>query len=276
MVTAVRNARLAKSQFRPFRLIAVALACAALFQFPVFAGNVRVRYPEGVIRGFLALRSLDGQRLASGQLIQFVADNQVTIHLTFHFNDGSMYDELTVFSQRGTFRLLSDHLTERGPSFKPSMETRIDASTGKITVRYRDNGKEKTRSDRIDLPPDVSNGLLFTLLKDIPPTVPETTISYVAFTPKPRLIKLVITPEGNVPVTDGAIKLKAVHYRIKVKIEGIAGFIAGLMGKRVPDLQMWVLEGKAPAIVKFQGSLYYGGPEWQITPSSPALASSAH
>jgi hypothetical protein len=35
----------------------------------------------------------------------------------FRFKDGSMYDDTAIFSQRGSFRLLSDHLVEKGPSF---------------------------------------------------------------------------------------------------------------------------------------------------------------
>ena len=65
------------------------------------------------------LRSLDGKILASGDLIQVAKDDQVTSEIVFHFKDGS-HDETSVFSQDHTFRLLSDHLVQQGPSFPTS------------------------------------------------------------------------------------------------------------------------------------------------------------
>ena len=54
-----------------FRLLAVLLACAAPFQtIPLTAEQVRVRHMEGLMHGFLALRTLDGKRLADGEMTQ--------------------------------------------------------------------------------------------------------------------------------------------------------------------------------------------------------------
>jgi hypothetical protein len=101
-------------------------------------------------------------------MTQNARGDRVTDHLLFRFKDGSIYEDTTVFSQRGTFRLLSDHLIQRGPSFEYPLDTSIDASTGHVVVRYTENdGKEKAVTQRVELLPDVANGLLFTLLKDI-------------------------------------------------------------------------------------------------------------
>jgi hypothetical protein len=155
------------------------------------ADQVRVRHTEGLMHGFLALRTLEGKRLADGEMTQVAEGDRVTGHLIFRFTDGSIYDDTTVFTQRGAFRLLSDHLVQRGPSFKQEIESSVEASTGQITVRYKDkDGKERVLRDRRELPPDVANGLLFTLVKHILPAVPQTTVSLVATTPKPRWLSL--------------------------------------------------------------------------------------
>src|SRR6266699_1475525 len=247
-----------------FRLLAVLLACAAPFQtIPLTAEQVRVRHMEGLMHGFLALRTLDGRRLAEG--------DQVTSRLIFHFKDGSVYDDTTIFSQQGAFRVLSDHLVQRGPSFKQPMETSIDASSGQVTVRYKDqDGGEKILRERRDLPPDIANGLLFTLVKHIQPNVPQTTVSMVATTPKPRVVKLEILPEGEKAIASGNTKHKAVRYVVKVKIGGVAGLMARLLGKQPPDTHVWVLTGDAPAFVKLEGPLYAGGPVWRIELATPA------
>jgi hypothetical protein len=255
-----------------FRLMAALLVCAAQFHGITATGEqVRVRHTEGLMHGFLALRTLDGKRLADGEMTQVAEGDRVTSHLSFHFKDGSVYDDTTIFSQRGSFRLLSDHLIQRGPSFKQPMETSVEVSSGQLTVRYKDHdGKEKTLKERRNLPPDVANGLLFTLVKHIQPNVPQTTVSLVATTPKPRLVKLEILPEGKKAIESGNTKHETVRYVVKVKIGGVAGLVAPLLGKQPPDMHVWVLTGDAPAFVKLEGPLYIGGPVWRIELATPA------
>ena len=255
------------------RLIAILFACATMLQpNALFADMIPVRHTEGLIHGFLLVLTFEGKALADGQMTQDAQGDRVTNHLIFRFKDGSIYEDTTVFSQRGTFRLLSDHLILRGPSFKQPVDTSINASTGQVKVRYtEDKGKEKVIAQRMELPPDVANGLLLTLMKDIKPSVPRTTVSMVATTPKPRLVKLAILPQGEEPFTIGSFHHKAMHYVVKVEIGGITGFLARLMGKQPADTHVWVLGGEAPAFVKAEGPLYVGGPIWRIQLASAGI-----
>jgi len=255
------------------RLIAILFACATMLQpTALFADMIPVRHTEGLIHGFLLVLTFEGKALADGQMTQDAQGDRVTNHLIFRFKDGSIYEDTTVFSQRGTFRLLSDHLILRGPSFKQPVDTSINASTGQVKVRYtEDKGKEKVIAQRMELPPDVANGLLFTLMKDIKPSAPRTTVSMVATTPKPRLVKLAILPQGEEPFTIGSFHHKAMHYVVKVEIGGVTGFLARLMGKQPADTHVWVLGGEAPAFVKAEGPLYVGGPIWRIQLASAGI-----
>jgi hypothetical protein len=255
------------------RLLAILLACAALFQPSAWSADaVAVRHTEGLMHGFLVVRTLEGKTIADGEMTQVAQGDHVTDYLIFRFKDSSIYEEKTIFSQHGRFRLLSDHLVQKGPAFKQSLETSIDTSKGQVTVRYADgDGKEKVLTQRVELPPDVANGLLLTLLKDVPPSVPRTTVSMVATTPKPRLIKLAILPQGQEPFSIGSFHHKATHYVVKVEIGGAAGLLAHLMGKQPPDTHIWVLGGQAPAFVKLEGPLYQGGPIWRIQLASAGL-----
>ena len=255
------------------RLIAILFACATMLQpNALFADMIPVRHTEGLIHGFLLVLTFEGKALADGQMTQDAQGDRVTNHLIFRFKDGSIYEDTTIFSQRGTFRLLSDHLILRGPSFKQQVDTSIDASTGQVKVRYtEDKGKEKVIAQRMELPPDVANGLLLTLMKDIKPSVPRTTVSMVATTPKPRLVKLAILPQGEEPFTIGSFHHKAMHYVVKVEIGGVTGFLARLMGKQPADTHVWVLGGEAPAFVKAEGPLYVGGPIWRIQLASAGI-----
>lgn len=234
------------------------------------AEQVQVRHTEGLVRGFLVLRDMDNNILASGDLSQVANGNRITNELVFHFKDGSIHEETFVFSQRHTFRLLTYHLVQKGKAFKRSTDMTLNAATGEVMVLSTDeDGKEKTIKDRLKLPADVANGLVTTLLNDIDHKAPKTTVSMVAATPKPRLVKLEITPEGEDSFSVGGSSRKALRYRIKVDIGGISGVIAPIVGKQPPDTHVWMVGGKAPGFLKSEGPLYDGGPIWRIELASP-------
>lgn len=252
------------------RILSTQLLLALLMLSSLCASaQVAVKHKEGLVHGFLVLRTLEGETLADGDLIQNVSGDRVTSRLVFHFKDGSLHDETAVFTQRGRFRLVSDHLVQRGPAFPHAMETTLDVAKGEATVRYSEDGKEKTATEHPKLRPDVSNGMLLTLLKNIDPAVAETTLGFVAATPKPQLVKLVIKPQGEEAFTTGGERRKAMHYVAKVDIGGLKGVFAELLGKEPPDTHVWVLEGEAPAFVKFEGSLAVGAPVWRVELVSP-------
>lgn len=145
----------------------------------------------------------------------------------------------------------------------------IDGSSGQVTVRYADHGKQKVETERIEVPPDLANGLILTLLKNVPTGGPPKTVSLVAATPKPRLVKLAISAAGEESFSTGGASRKAMHYVLKVEIGGISGVLAPLLGKQPPDSHVWILGGEAPAFVKSEQPLYLGGPLWRIELVSP-------
>src|SRR6266403_4545454 len=115
------------------------------------AESVPVRYKEGVSHGFLVLRTPEGKPIADGESTQVSDGDRGTTHMWFKFKDGSFYDQKTVFSQRGTFHLLSDHVLQKGPAFRRRQETSIDASSGEVTVRYTDDdNQEKVTTERLE------------------------------------------------------------------------------------------------------------------------------
>jgi len=242
---------------------------AAIVALPLVADPVAVRQTEGLVHGFLTLSTLDGKRLADGELLQTGEGEEVTSRLVFHFRDGSLSDETTVYSQREHFRMLRNHLIRKGPAFPMPLEAWIDGTTGAVKVSYVDDGKTKTEEETMELPADLANGLILTMLKNVVPTAPETVLSFVALTPKPRLVHLEVTPTGEQPFQVGETQRKAMRYRVKVRIGGITGVMAKLVGKQPPDSSVWVLTGDHPAFVKSESPFYEGGDLWRIELTSP-------
>ncbi len=252
------------------------LVSAAVLQPALRAEPIPVLHPEGTTHGFLILRTLDGKTLAAGDLVEVVERDHLVSNLIFHFKDGSVDDETTVFSQRHAFRVLSDHHVQKGPSFPHPMDVYINASRGDVTVRSTDGGKTKVEKSHLDLPPDLTNGLLLTIVKNLPPGATETKVSYLAATPKPRLLKLAISPQGEQTFWAADAPHKATRYDIKVELGGIAGVLAPVLGKQPKDVQIWVLRSKAPAFIRMEGQLYEGGPVWTIELTSPVWQKSQH
>jgi hypothetical protein len=249
---------------------AVVIAAGFCLPATVEPEPVTVRHAEGLVRGFLSLGAPDGKVIASGDLIQNARGDRVTSRLVFHFADGSTHDETAVFRQRGQFLLLSDHLVQKGKAFERPIDMTIDRQAGQVTVRYTDEkGEQKDEVERLELPTDLANGMIITLLKNVRRNAMPKTLSYIAATPKPRLVKLELSVAGTEPFTVAGSPRRATHYVLKVEIGGVAGLIAPLVGKQPEDSHVWILEGEAPAFVKSQASMYMGGPVWRTDLVSP-------
>lgn len=260
--------RLHRSGWRVLTLLLISASVIANAEPSV--SPVAVRYREGFIHGFLALSTLDGVAIAAGDLTQIARGDQITSRIAFRFKDGSRQEETTVFSQRNSFRLISYHLLQKGPSFKNASDLTVTCATGQVTVRYTDDdGKEKVANEHFDLPPDLGNGLIPTLLRNIPPGRSQIEVPMVVAGPKPRLVKIVLNAEGTEPFTLGGFNREARHYVAKVNLGGVAGVVAPILGKQPPDSQVWILGGEAPVFVRSETPAYVGGPIWRIELVAP-------
>lgn len=243
----------------------------------VRADDVLVRHHQGALRGFLLLRTPDGAIIADGESSQVVSGSRVASKTQFHFKDGSTYEETATFSQPKSFRLRNYHLIEHGPSFPNPVEVFIDCLRGQVEVHSNDDkGHDKVIKQHMDLPTDLGNGILFTLFENLQPGTPKATVSMLVTTPKPRIVRVNISPTGTKdPFWIGNSKYDAVHYVLKIDIGGIAGKVAPLLGKQPPDSAVWILDGPPPLVVKFEGQFFEGGPVWQLELTAPTWTSSA-
>jgi len=151
---------------------------------------------EGNTRGFLVLRPPGGEPIAYGELQQRPSGALIESRLLLNFKDGSLYDESVTFSQADIFRLEAYRLVQRGPSF-PTADISFDRKSGhhKARTQEKKGDSESTASGPLDMPADLYNGLALVLLKNLP--AGGGTGQMVVFTPKPRLIKMELTAEGE-------------------------------------------------------------------------------
>jgi hypothetical protein len=251
----------------PFRRAVLAMLVVLAPWSTLGAAPIEVRLVEGTAHGLLLVRSVSGDIVGHGDFLQAAYSDRVESRLILRFKDGSLHDETMAFSQQRVFTLLTYRLVQRGPSFPETLEATLDRKTGSYKVHSTQGGKDEASSGSIELPPDVYNGMVPMLLKNLVSAVSET-VHIVAFTPKPRLIQLEMVPAGNQRLAAGDITRQATRYALKPKLGATLRVFATLLGKAPADQECVILTEDVPAFVRCDGPLYLKGPVWRIETTS--------
>jgi hypothetical protein len=209
----------------------------------------------------MVARSETGKIIARVEFTEDVQGDDVTMRLTYRFVDGSIDDETTTYTQQGTFRLVRNHHIQQGPFFAKPIDFAVEAATGTATTRTTDkNGKIQIESEHIDLPNDLANGFVGTLLLNVSPNRAPFRAGILAPVFGGRLIRILVSPQGEQPFQRAGQTLKATVFRIHPELGGILGVIAKLLGLQPKDVMVWVLEGEQPAVMRVVGQLGGFGP----------------
>lgn len=210
---------------------------------------------------FMVARSGDGRKIATGEFSQVVQGDEVTMRMTYRFVDGSIDDETTTYVQRGTFRLIQDHHIQRGPFFSRPVDFTVNAAAGTASTSTTDRrGRVHLATKHINMPKDLANGMVGTLLLNVPNNTTPFRVGMLAPVGGDRLIQLLISSEGEKTVHLSGKTLPATVFRIHPELGGIVGLIARLIGLQPKDVMVWVLEGENPAVAVIVGQLSGYGP----------------
>ncbi len=147
----------------PFRALFVLCSFLLVIHSASQADPIPARLKQGAGHIFLLLLDENGKTLAAGESLQTVKGYTVTTRTTFHFRDGSLDDETTVFEQRVNFRVLTDDHLQRGPAFPHPMQIRIEAVNGRVIVHDLESGK--TTTPALKIPFDLANGIITQVLQ---------------------------------------------------------------------------------------------------------------
>jgi hypothetical protein len=251
-------------------LAAVVLLATSVDFRQAYTEPIPVKEKQGAMHGFLVLKSTQGKAIAVGDQLNVVERNQVRSRVTFHFRDGSIDDETSVFEQGAVFQLISDHHVQKGPSFPEPLDITLNVPSGKVTWRERKGDKEQIKTEHMDLPPDLANGMTPLIVENFPKNALEMKLPYLTGSPKPRIVKLSVKPEGEDTFQLGGVsRRRSKRFNVHVEIGGVAGVVAPIIGKQPSDIKMWVSNDEVPVFLKMQGPLYQKGPIWTMELTSP-------
>jgi hypothetical protein len=237
------------------------LLAIALCRPAAHAERITVKHVQLPMHRFMVARSEAGQIIANVEFSQAVQSDQVTMHVSYRFVDGSIDDEETTYTQQGTFRLVRNHHIQKGPFFAKPVDFTVEAATGIVTSRtIEKNGKMHVESKHINLPDDLANGFVGTLLLNVPHNTAPFRVGMLAPVGGGRLIRLLISPEEEQTVQLSGQSLKATVFRVHPELGGIVSVIARLLGIQPKDMMAWVLEGEEPAVAVVVGQLGGSGP----------------
>lgn len=240
----------------PVFVLQVILLCAA-----AHAEQIAVKHIQLPMHVLMVTRSGTGKIIAHVEVTQVVQGDEVTIRRTYHFLDGSLDEDTTTFTQQGSFRLVRDHQIQKGPFFAEPEDFTVDAAAGTATTRTVDrSGKLHAATAHFDPPNDLANGMIGTLLLNVPQHAPPFRVGMLAPVNGGRLIQLLISPQSEQTVHLNGQALKARVFRVHPKLGGLLGVFAQPFGLQPKDVMVWVLEGEQPQVVRIVGQLGGSGP----------------
>lgn len=233
------------------------------------AEQIPVLERQGAEHGFLVLQDENGKDIAVGDQVSDWRGKMIRSRLTFHFEDGSIDDDTTVYRQGSVFQLLYDHHVQKGPSFNKPIDVTIDVPHSQVTwIEHSDKGDQK-KQEHMTLPADLANGMIALIVENFPAKAGQMQVSYLSSESKPRIVKLVVTRDGSDKVLIGTSGRRAERFNVHVNIGGIAGMLAQVVGEQPPDFKLWVLDGNVPTFVKMEGPMFLKGPVWKINLTAP-------
>lgn len=225
------------------------------------AEQIPVRHLQQPMQRWMVARSETRQTLARVEFSQSTKGDEVTMRMIFHFGDGSIDDETTTYRQQGVFQLVRDQHIERGPFFARPVDFTVNAATGELTSRIAEaNGGSSVETRHMDLPKDVANGFVGTLLLNVPPHTAPFRVEMVAPVGGGRLVQLLISPDSEQAFQMDGQRRRAMVFRIHPVLGGLVGILARLLGLQPKDVMVWIEEGAEPAVVRIVGQLGGSGP----------------
>lgn len=232
------------------RLAALLLGLAAL---PAF--TVELRYPQADLHGFPSMSDEKGSVIADGELTQRQDGDRLLVHARWRFKDGLVAEEDDVLLMRPELSQESFRWVERRGTDEVR-RAEVDFRTGKASFSRIEDGKVKKWDEKLDLPrgkafTGYSVALAASQLRDaLANKDARRSLTFVAFTPKPRTIELEIARSPGARIRAAGRELAADRFTLHPKIPFPLSIVA-----HAPDAYLWFTRASPPGLLRAEQNL---------------------
>jgi hypothetical protein len=246
-------------------LLALLLAAAA---------PIAVRHPPGTLHGFPSLSDASGKVIADGELTQEVAGRRIVAEIRWRFRDGRSVDERDEFRVESGLRQERFRWVERRGG-EELRRFEVDFATGAASSAVRDReGRLEAEVAHVDEPRERAfagyGAALAASQLSLPPGGHDE-ITFVAFTPKPRAVRLEIRREVGEDHVDVQGRSVACD---RFTLHPVLPFPVRLF-VHPPDAHLWFTHAAPPALVRARQNLVAKDDPIvvvDVTPRGPARA----
>jgi hypothetical protein len=230
------------------------MTAAALALLLVATEPVHVQHVPGSLHGFPSLSDQAGHVIADGELTQELERGQLRVHIRWTFRDGREVEETDAF------RVGADLVQERfawveSRGGEVSRRFEVDFGSGQaLAVTHDDGGKESRDEEKLDLTAGRAFAGYGTALavSQLPYRREgwKGEVEFVAFTPKPRSVKLEVRLDGLERVTAAGRGIPCDRVTLHPDIPFPLNLVA-----HASDAHLWFTHRAPPALVRAEQNL---------------------
>ncbi len=213
---------------------------------------VEVRSAPGALHGFPSMSDARGTVIADGELSQERRGDRLVVRARWVFRDGRRAEETDTF-RTGT-ELVQERFawveTLRG---EEQRRFEVDFGGGDARSSVLRGGRVEREEEKLDLPPGRSfAGYGAALAASQLPLEPgdEAELSFVAFTPRPRVVTLAVRHEAEEDVRAAGRRIACDRFTLHPKLPlPVRPFV------RAPDAHLWFTRNAPRALVRAEQEL---------------------
>jgi hypothetical protein len=250
-----------------WRIVVVVVAClvgltgAAPPRDDDAGGGVKVRFPEGSLRGYPIVRDpATGATLGLTTVAQMIERGLVHVVVDARYLDGLRVTENMRFRQGATLEQVDWSVEERTGADENSegqlvKRYAVDLTTGHAT--FTKDGEEHTAElGARTRGAYIGGGVMFAAKNAMPDLLRGTNVDLdvVAFTPSPHVVKVTLSHAGRARVSVGGRELDADKIVVHPDIPKLAQLVV-----KAPDTIFWFEHATPPAILRADTTLVEPG-----------------
>ena len=218
------------------------------------AAAVEFSATEGSARGYPAMRSQDGKKIADGDFAQWLDGGRLHVKIVYTSADGRRIEEQAVFRQR-------PELIQETWSWRELREGKllrqfdVNLGSGRAVAKKRDAEETEEWSEELDVEPGRTfAGFGFTLaLKGLRTRLirgEHVELRAVGFTPKPKAVDVDVSFAGVDRMSMSGRVITGDRFVIHAKIPWLADLFVD-----VPDTHIWLTRPTPASFLRWEGPL---------------------